>query len=163
MALCVTSHSQECCSSYDSRWGCGGERHRQSASHLNADTVAPCVPLPPPPPPVWSLDCIHCHKEYLLFSVLLNSCRVCRGENGCVLWWMALDPWNLLERGCIYISQISRTHSFTSGESGWHEYSLLLRCRKWRLNICYRYTSAMAGGLHQVPFCYMINFCNQQL
>lgn len=73
-----TSRSQECCSSYDSRWGWGGEWHHRLCSHLNSDTVAPCVPIQTPPhlPAISSLKPGLCLalpflsplKEYLLFS-----------------------------------------------------------------------------------------------
>lgn len=120
--------------------------------------------------------------------LLLSSClRMKWRKWHSISWWMVLDPWNPAPVGLtqrrIYISQeISRTHLFTSGKNK----SPTQRCCKWRLNICWStsavnwttftgaffplssrflvwHTSALVGLPHWEPFCYMINYSEQQL
>lgn len=104
---------------------------------------------------------------------------------------MMNGPWPLepvpagLTWSRIYISQeISRTRLCTSGRNDCRPAAL--RCRKWRLNICWStsavnwttftaavfplssgflvwHTSAVVGLPRWEPFCYMINYSEQQL
>lgn len=104
-----TSRSQECGSSYDSRWGWGGEWHHRLCSHLNSDTVAPCVSIHPTTttpttttPCLWSLDCARLCLFFppqrippFLFLLLSSCLRMKWRKWHSISWWMVLDPWNL--------------------------------------------------------------------
>lgn len=153
MSFCC---SQECGLSYDLRWGWGGEWHHRLCSHLNSDTVAPCVPIHPPSPPphhllseagivLGSAFSFPPSKNTSFSLAPLKQLPVYE-VGKMTLHLMMNGTWPLepvhvgLTWSCIYISQeISRTHLFTSGGKKASDVDALrrLRCCKWRLNVCW--------------------------
>lgn len=152
VALCVHFRFQECGLPHDSRWGWGGEWHHRLCSHLNPDTVAPCVPIQPPPPRHLPSEAGLClalsflsPSKNTFFSLRplkqLPAYEVEKMTLHLVMngaWPLEAAPVGLTQRR-IYISQeISRTCLCPGGKNKWRSQ----RCCKWRLNICW-WTSAV--------------------
>lgn len=102
VALCV--HSQECGLSYDSRWGWGGEWHHRLCSHLNPDTVAPCVSVQPHHILCEAADCARFSPlpqriPPFLFLLLSSCLRMKWRKWHSISWWMVLDPRNPIPVG----------------------------------------------------------------